>query len=204
MKRSGATRRAWLGGLGAGVAGTTLLKSQQDPPRDSTRVPGMDELKTVLEFEAVAYAKLPREAYTYTAYGSEGEFTLRRNRQAFDWVELVPHGIVDVSSVKTATQILGTPMNYPMMVSPSAAHGALYRDGEMGTHQGAAAASVTPMIISANASFPVDKIAAAGASPFWWQLYPQEDMDHTKDLLRCQSDRDDGGPAGKLLRALPA
>jgi isopentenyl diphosphate isomerase/L-lactate dehydrogenase-like FMN-dependent dehydrogenase len=62
--------------------------------------------------------------------------------------------MVDVSSVKTATQILGTPMNYPMMVSPSAGHGALYRDGEMATHQGAAAASATPMIISANASFP--------------------------------------------------
>jgi 4-hydroxymandelate oxidase len=39
------------------------------------------------------------------------------------------------------------------------------------------------MIVSANASFPVDKIAAAGASPIWWQLYPQEDMDHTSDLL---------------------
>jgi len=183
MKRSGATRRALLGGLGAGAAGTALLKAQQDPSRDSTRVPGMNELKTVVEFEAVMYAKAPRETYTYTAYGSEGEFTLRRNRQAFDWVELVPKAMVDVSSVKTATQILGTPMNYPMMVSPSAGHGALYRDGEMATHQGAAAASATPMIISANASFPVDKIAAAGASPIWWQLYPQEDMDHTKDLL---------------------
>jgi 4-hydroxymandelate oxidase len=74
-------------------------------------------------------------------------------------------------------------MNFPMMVSPSAAHGALYKDGEMGTHQGATAASVTPMIISANASFPVDKIASAAASPVWWQLYPQEDMDRTKDLL---------------------
>ena len=182
MKKSGATRRALLGGLGAGVAGATLLKSQQDPSRDSTRVPGMDELKTVVEFEAVMYAKVPRETYTYTAYGSEGEFTLRRNRQAFDWVELVPRAMVDVSSVKTATQTLGTPMNYPMMVSPSAVHGPLYRDGEMATHQGAAAASATPMIISANASFPVDKIAAA-ARPIWWQLYPQEDMDHTRDLL---------------------
>jgi 4-hydroxymandelate oxidase len=183
MKRKGATRRALLGGLGAGLAGTTLLKSQQDPSHDNARVPGMDELRTVAEFEPVAFAKLPRETWTYTAYGSEGEFTLRRNRQAFDWVELVPRGIVDVSSVKTATQILGTPMNFPMMVSPSAAHGALYKDGEMGTHQGATAASATPMIISANASFPVDKIASAAASPVWWQLYPQEDMDRTKDLL---------------------
>ena len=183
MNKKGATRRALLGGLSAGLAGTALLKSQQDPSHEIVRVPGMDELKTVVEFEPVAYAKLPRETYTYTAYGSEGEFTLRRNRQAFDWVELVPKGIVDVSSVKTATEILGTPMNFPMMVSPSAAHGALYRDGEMGTHQGATAASATPMIISANASFPVDKIASAATSPVWWQLYPQEDMDRTKDLL---------------------
>jgi isopentenyl diphosphate isomerase/L-lactate dehydrogenase-like FMN-dependent dehydrogenase len=183
MKNKGATRRALLGGLGAGLAGTTLLKSQQDSPLNNPRVPSMDELRTVAEFEPVAFAKLPRETWTYSAYGSEGEFTLRRNRQAFDWVELVPRGIVDVSAVKTATQILGTSMNFPMMVSPSAAHGALYKDGEMGTHQGATAASVTPMIISANASFPVDKIASAAASPVWWQLYPQEDMDRTKDLL---------------------
>ena len=151
MNKGSSTRRALLGGFGAGLAGTTLLKSQEDPSRDSARIPGIDELKTVVEFEAVAFAKLARETYTYTAYGSEGEFTLRRNRQAFDWVELVPRGIVDVSSIKTGTQILGTPMNFPIMVSPSATHGALYRDGEMGTHQGATAASATPMIISANA-----------------------------------------------------
>jgi 4-hydroxymandelate oxidase len=183
MRKGFTTRRTLLSGLGAGLAGTPLLQSQQDPFRDHSRVPAMDELRTVLEFEAVAFAKLPRETYTYTAYGSEGEFTLRRNREAFDWVELVPRGIVDVSSVNTATQILGTPMNFPIMVSPSAAHGALHRDGEPGTHQGASAASGTPMIISANASFPVDKIASAGTSPIWWQLYPQQDMERTKGLL---------------------
>jgi isopentenyl diphosphate isomerase/L-lactate dehydrogenase-like FMN-dependent dehydrogenase len=183
MRKIGATRRTLLGGLGAGLAGNALLKAQQDPFHDHSRVPGMDELKTAMEFEAVAFAKLPRGTWTYTAYGSEGEFTLRRNREAFDWVELVPRGVVDVRSVKTATQILGTPMSFPIMVSPSAAHGPLYRDGELGTHQGATAASGTPMIISANASFPVDKIASAATSPVWWQLYPQENMDRTKDLL---------------------
>jgi 4-hydroxymandelate oxidase len=183
MKKRVTTRRTLLGGFGAGLTGSTLLKSQQDPFHDHSRVPAMDELSTAVDFEPVAYAKLPRATWTYTAYGSEGEFTLRRNREAFDWVELVPRGVVDVSSITTATQILGTPMNYPIMVSPSAAHGALYRDGEMGTHQGATAASETPMIISANASFPVDKIADAAKSPVWWQLYPQQNMDRTKDLL---------------------
>lgn len=183
MKRTGQTRRAVLGGLGAGVAGTTLLKSQQDPYRDNSRVPGIDELKKVIEFEAVAYAKLPRETYTYTAYGAEGEFTLRRNREAFDWVDLVPREIADVSSIQTASEILGTAMKFPMMVSPSAGHSALHPEGELATHRGATAASGTPMIISANASFPVDKIAAAATGPIWWQLYPQQDMDQTKALL---------------------
>src|ERR1700676_760007 len=104
MKKGRATRRSILSGLGAGFAGASLLQAQQDPFRDHSRVPGMDELKTAVEFEAVAYAKLPRETYTYTAYGSEGEFTLRRNREAFDWVELVPRGLAGVNAVKTATE----------------------------------------------------------------------------------------------------
>src|SRR5260370_22654004 len=143
MKKASATRRTVLRGLGGSLAGASLLQSQQDPFRDHSRVPGMDELKTAVEFEPVAFAKLPRETYTYTAYGSEGEFTLRRNREAFDWVELVPRGIADVSSVKTATQILGTPMNFPMMVSPSAAHGALHPDGETVTNRGSTSAAHT-------------------------------------------------------------
>jgi 4-hydroxymandelate oxidase len=194
MKKTATTRRAVLGGLGAGFAGAVLLKSQQDPLRDAARVPGegtadklrvpaMDELKTVQEFERVASYKITRDAFDYTAQGAEGEFTLRRNREAFDWVELVPREMVDVSTVKTATQVLGTPMKFPMFVSPSAAMSALNRDGEMACYRAATAASDTPMIISANASFPVDKIAAAASSPIWWQLYPQEDMDHTRELL---------------------
>src|SRR5579863_7017139 len=170
MKQPRSTsRRRMLGSLGTAVASSALLRAQQDPFRDHSRVPGMDELNTSPEFEPVAFAKLPRETFTYTAYGVEGEFTLRRNREAFDWVELVPRGVSDVSSIKTATQVLGTPMNFPMMVSPSAAHGALHPDGEMGTHKGATSAANTPMIISANASFSVDKIGAAATSPIWWQ-----------------------------------
>jgi hypothetical protein len=75
-----ATRRRALKQLGAFLAGSPLLVGQLDPFRDHSRVP---------RIEAVAYAKVPRAAYNYTAYGSETEFTLRRNREAFEWVEIV-------------------------------------------------------------------------------------------------------------------
>ena len=113
-------------GLAGFLAGSPLLHSQQDPLRDHSRVPGLDELVNAFDFEAVAYEKLPRQAYTYTAYGSCGEFTLRRNREAFKWVELLPRAVVDVSSIETATEILGTKLRFPILVAPTAGHVALH------------------------------------------------------------------------------
>src|SRR5260370_3900044 len=147
------------------VGGSTLLRGQQDPYRDHSRVPAMNELVSAFDFEAVAFAKLPRDAYDYTALGVEDEFTLRRNRQAFEWVELIPRAIVDVSSVQTATDVLGTRMAFPIMIAPTASHLSLHPEGEVGTHQGATAASNTPVIISNNASLPLAKIAKAAAGP---------------------------------------
>ncbi len=181
MKRSDLmTRRAALGGLGAAFAGAPLLKAQQDPFRDHSRIPGMDELTTVREFEAVAYAKMPRNFFMYMAQGGEGEVTLRRNREAFDWVELVPKSVVDVSSVQTATEILGTPMAFPIMTSPTAFHIQLNPEAEAATYRACQAASNTPYIVSHNHSIPLEKIVPAAKSPLWFQLYPQKDMGATQ------------------------
>ena len=120
--RGSATRRSALRGLAGFLAGAPVLRGQQDPFRDHSRIPGMDELATAYEFEPVAYAKVPRSAYDYTAMGADAEFTLRRNRQAFDWVELVPGIAPDASPVNTATEILGVKMDYPIMIAPSAGH----------------------------------------------------------------------------------
>src|SRR5579864_1064535 len=100
---SSPSRRTALRSLAATFAGASaLLRGQQDPFRDHSRVPAMQELVNAFDFEAVAFAKLPRDAYDYTALGVEDEFTLRRNRQAFEWVELIPRAITGVTSVQTA------------------------------------------------------------------------------------------------------
>ncbi len=175
------SRRQSLQALTAFVAGSPLLNSQ-DVVRDHTRVPGLKELQNALEFEEVAFSKLARTVYNYRAYGEEGEFTLRRNRQAFDWVELIPRrinpGVVDAS-----IELLGTKMAFPILVSPTAAHGEMHPDGEKETHKGAAAAAGTPMIVSNNSSFPFDKVAAAAESPTWVQLYPKQSIEANRQYL---------------------
>jgi 4-hydroxymandelate oxidase len=165
------------------LAGSPLLLAQQDPFRDHSRVPALSELSNAFDFEAVAYARVPRAAYDYAAYGADSEFTLRRNREAYDWVELAARKAVDRSAVRTATEILGTKMDFPIMVSPSSGHAALHADGELATHRGTTAASNTPYIVSNASSFPFEKVAAAATGPVWFQLYPRQNIDEDRELL---------------------
>ena len=146
------------------LAASPLARSQQDPFRDHSRIPGLNELVTAFDFEPVAWAKLPRADYDYTAYGTDSEFTLRRNRQAFEWVELVPKRVLQAAPVNTATEVFGTKMAFPILVSPTAGHLQLNAEGEIGTYKGSSAASETPYIVSHNTSTPFEKIAPAAKS----------------------------------------
>src|SRR5262245_45709156 len=125
-------RRKAFQAMAGFLAGSPLLRSQQDPFRDHSRVPGLDELHTAFDFEPVAYAKVLRYNYDYTAYGTDSEYTLRRNRQAFDWVELIPKKVLNASPIETATEVLGTKMPFPIFVSPSSGHSMLHPDAEVG------------------------------------------------------------------------
>ena len=177
------SRRTVFRGLAGFLAGSPLLKSQQDPFRGHSRVPALGELLTAFDFEPVLYAKVARQAYDYLSYGVDGEFTLRRNREAFDWVELVPRGIAGVGPIQTASKFLGMDLAFPILISPTARHVMFHPDAEAATHAGATAAANTPLIVSNVSSFPVEKIAAAATGPWWFQLYPQPVSDYNRQTL---------------------
>jgi len=182
--RSSLTRRSALRNLAGFIAGSPLLLGQEDPPRPTSRVPGMNELLTTFDFEAVAHSKIPREAYDYTAHGETSEFTMRRNRQAFDWVQLIPKGVVDVSAIQTDTELFGTKMAYPIMIAPTAYQLQLHPEAEIAMRQGSSGASNTPMIVSNYSSVPFAKIAAADSTcPLWFQHYPQRDFETSREYL---------------------
>ena len=93
------TRRDALRNFGFFVAASPLLRSQFIPRDTHQRVPSLDEIASVLEFEPVARTKMPRDTYDYVAGGVESEYSLRRSRKGFDWVTLIPRAVSDVSSV---------------------------------------------------------------------------------------------------------
>jgi 4-hydroxymandelate oxidase len=175
------SRRTAFRGLAGFLAGSPLF-GQQDLFRDDGRVPALAEMRDTFDFEPVAHAKVARQAYDYLAYGSDAEFTMRRNREAFDWVELIPRRFTGAGPVQTGSSLLGQKLPFPILISPTARHLLFHPDGEMATHAGATAANTT-YIVSNVATLPVEKIAAAAAGPWWFQLYPQPGPDYNRQTL---------------------
>ena len=177
------SRRNALCSLAGFFAGSPLtLRSQQQAPDLRDRVPGLDEIANVLDFEPIAKLKITRSAYDYVAGSVDSEFTLRRNRQAFDWASIVPRAVGNVDTIDLSIEVLGVKMSAPIIVAPTAGHGQLHADGEKATHQGAAAAGAL-MSVSSNASFSIHEVAKAAKGPLWSQLYAAESPDLTRDRV---------------------
>jgi 4-hydroxymandelate oxidase len=136
------------------------------------------------DLESAAEARLPRTAFDYISGGSEDESTLRANVAAWEQMELWPHVLRDVSTVSTATTVLGRPVATPVVVSPTAMHRLFCPDGELATVRAAAGAG-TIFVTSMTATTSLEAIAAeAPQSRRWLQLYIQTDRGLTREL--CQ------------------
>ena len=181
---NGISRRQALAGLATFLAGSPVLRAQQDPfPLAShRRVPGFDEMTTAYDFEPVFRANVPRAVYDYTARGTDSEFTLRRNREAFDWVDLVRGKAIDAGAVDTSLEMFGERLATPIMLAPTARQRPLHPDGELGMYEAATAAQ-SAMIVSHASSFPFDRIATAADGPLWFQFYPRPDRELSRQIL---------------------
>ena len=90
------------------LSGSPSLRAQnQEFPYVAERMPILSDLLNVLEFEPVCRAKIPKTSYDYIAHGTDDEFTLRRNREAFQWMTLRPRVATDVSQMDLSLELFG-------------------------------------------------------------------------------------------------
>jgi isopentenyl diphosphate isomerase/L-lactate dehydrogenase-like FMN-dependent dehydrogenase len=187
--RQNVSRRRAMAALAGFVGGSPIVRAaagaQADPRpfAEHKRLPGIDEMSSAFDFEPIMFANVPQQVYDYTAHGDGSEFTLRRNRTAFEWVTLRPGRAVDPKTVDLSTTVLGTPMKYPILVAPSATQVPVHPEGEIGMYRAATAAANTPMILSYVSSISVDRVAPAATAPLWCQFYPQQDRNAGRAFL---------------------
>jgi lactate 2-monooxygenase len=134
--------------------------------------------------EAAAEAKMSPEAFAYVAGGAGREATAHANRTAFDRRRIVPRMLRDVGDRSMATTLLGRSRPHPLLVAPIGVQELAHPEGDLATAR-ACAATNTPMIMSNQASYAMEDIAAAmGDAPRWFQLYWGKSDDLVASLVR--------------------
>ncbi|MGE4631328.1 MAG: alpha-hydroxy acid oxidase [Pseudohongiellaceae bacterium] len=147
------------------------------------RLTDPSEVINVFEMEAIAREKMPPAHFGYLSTGVDSDITLRANRAGFTRFQIKPRRLVDVSQTDTSVNILGTEASSPIFLCPVGSHGAYHSDAELGTAR-AAAAKGHHMILSTQASTPIEEVAEARGAPLWFQLYPTDRWEYTVAMLQ--------------------
>jgi 4-hydroxymandelate oxidase len=137
---------------------------------------------SVADYERDAAELLDPMVHGYYAGGAGDEETLRWNQEAFRRVRLLPRVLRGVGTRTTATTVLGTPVDTPVLVAPMAFQRLAHPEGEVATARGAGAAGAG-MVASTLATTPLEEIASAAPGPLWFQLYVYRDREVTRELV---------------------
>ena len=121
--------------------------------------------------EARARKAMSREAYAYVAAGAGAETTMAANRAGFDRWRIVPRMLRDASKLDTSIELFGRRLPSPFLTAPVGVLELAHGDADLAVARAAAAEQV-PMVISNQASVPMEEIAKAnGDGTRWFQLY---------------------------------
>jgi 4-hydroxymandelate oxidase len=137
----------------------------------------------LFEFETIARERLPKEDYDYIAGGATDEISVDRNRRAFQSWALRPRVLCDVHRLDISTTVLGTKIDFPVLIAPCAGQKKAHADGEIAAGR-AAAARGTIYTVSANAAVSFEELAKGVTGPLWLQMYLFRDREMTKEWLR--------------------
>jgi 4-hydroxymandelate oxidase len=132
--------------------------------------------------EAAARERISPIAYNYFSAGSFNEWSVAANVWAWSRWYLRNRIGVDVSTISTKTTVLGTPIEFPVLLAPCGFNKLAHPDGEFGVARACAAAGTIQVLSSATA-LPPEEVAAVADGPKWFQLYCDPDPGITDERL---------------------
>jgi L-lactate dehydrogenase (cytochrome) len=145
--------------------------------RQLTRAASIEDLRQL------ARRRAPRAVFDYTDGAAGDERSLRRSREAYAGVELVPTVLQDVSAVDTSTSILGRPSELPLVFAPTGFTRMMHTEGEPAVARAAARAGI-PYALSTMGTTSIERLAEeVPDARRWFQLYLWRDREASRDLV---------------------
>jgi 4-hydroxymandelate oxidase len=136
------------------------------------------------DYEQVAQLVLPAPIYGWIASGSEDAQSLVDNVDAFRRWRLSPRVLVDVRKVDISTEVVGTKLDFPVMVAPMGLHKAVHPQGELATAEGVVNTG-SLFVQAVNATTTMEDVQKAYPTLKWWlQLYNWDDRAALERIIR--------------------
>ena len=137
----------------------------------------------VADAEREGLEQLEQGPRDYFAGGAGDELTLRENVAAWGHWRLRPRVLKDVREVSASAQVLGGPVEMPVLVAPVAYQRMAHPEAERGMAAGAAAAGTVMCLSTLSTTRPAEVAAAAPDGRHWFQLYAFKDAAVTRALM---------------------
>ncbi len=169
--------------LAASSSSRLLAATNSASEIDSYLIQSPEQALDVFDFRNLAKHTLPIAHYGYLATGTDGNETLRANRDAFDNYYLRPLRMVNTQHVDTQSRLFGTTMNSPIVIAPAGSQNAFHPDGELATAR-AARANGNLQILSNVSTRSLEDVVEARAEPVWFQLYPTNNWSVATKMIR--------------------
>lgn len=131
--------------------------------------------------EERARATLPGPVFEYVAQGARDGTSTAEATAAWRRHRFLPHVLRDATTVDLTTSVLGSPLSLPVAVAPTTLQRAADPDGEIATATAVAEAG-SLLVLSSNAGFRFDEIAATGAR-WWLQAYLPQDRERARPMI---------------------
>lgn len=169
--------------LGSAMRGGKLLATKETPGQAAELITSAEQALDVMEFEAVARKMLPPAHFAYLATGVDDDATVAINHEAYSRLEIRSRRLVDVSRLDTSVPLFGTTWETPIFLCPVSALKAFHPEGEVAAAK-AARSRHHLQILSTVASTSVEEVTAARGAPVWQQLYPTNDWNVTRAIIK--------------------
>ena len=134
--------------------------------------------------EQKARQKLSPEAFAYLAGGAGNETTMRANRRALDEVKIHPRMLGGVQEVSIILKWRANTLPAPFLLAPIGVLELAHPRGDLEEATAAKELNI-PMIISNQASYPMEEIAKKlGDTPRLFQLYYSKSKELSQSFIR--------------------
>ena len=161
----------------------------------NSEVRRLNKAANIADLREICMRRLPAGVFGYIDGAADDERTLQRNTAVYSQVTFKPRVLRDVANINLSTNVLGVPVSFPLIISPTGFTRIAHPLGEIAVARSAAEYQI-PFTLSTMATRSIEEIAALPGPPFqdqssrasssarnWFQVYVWKDRGLLRELL---------------------